>query len=137
MSRALLAITALLLSSCVGMNRKLDSNAVSQIRNGQTTEAEVRRLLGSPDQITRTGDGRTTYLYLFMHAAVKPQSFIPVVSLVGGGVDMHNQFLSVTFGPDGVVRNFVSNEGATEVGTGALAGRKPYFESVEANKRPR
>lgn len=125
------------LVSCVAMNRKLDSAAVKQIRTGVTTEAQVRQLLGSPDQITRSGSGYTTYTYMFMHGAVKPQSFIPIVGAFGSGVDMHNQFLTVTLGPDGVVKDFVSNEGATEVGTGLLAGRKPYFQDVEANKRPR
>ena len=131
------ALICLLLVSCVGMNRKLDSAAVRQIRTGVTTESQVRQLLGSPDQITRTGSGFTTYTYTFMHGAVKPQSFIPIVGALGSGVDMHNQFLTVTFGPNGVVKDFVSNEGATEVGTGLLAGRKPYFQDVEANKRPR
>jgi hypothetical protein len=74
---------------------------------------------------------------MFMHGAVKPQSFIPIVGALGSGVDMHNQFLTVTFGPNGVVKDFVSNEGATEYGTGLLAGPKPYFQDVEANKRPR
>lgn len=119
------------------MNRKLDSSAVKQIKNGVTTEAEVRRLLGSPDQITRSGSGNTTYMYMSMHGAVKPQSFIPLVGALGGGVDMHNQFLTVIFGPNGRVKDFTSSEGASEVGTGLLAGRKPYFEDVEANKRPR
>jgi hypothetical protein len=68
---------------------------------------------------------------------VKAQSFIPIVGAFGSGVDMHNQFFTVTFGPNGGVRDFMSNEGATEVGSGVLAGRKPYFKDVEANKRPR
>ena len=134
---ALTAVSCCCLTACVGMNRKLDSAAVKQIRTGVTTESQVRQLLGSPDQVTRTGNGFTTYTYMFMHGAVKPQSFIPIVGALGSGVDMHNQFLTVTFGPNGVVKDFVSNEGATEYGTGLLAGPKPYFQDVEANKRPR
>jgi outer membrane protein assembly factor BamE (lipoprotein component of BamABCDE complex) len=130
-------LICLLSAGCVSMNRRLDSSAVKQIKAGVTTEAQVRQLLGSPDQVTRTGSGYTTYTYMFMHGAVKPQSFIPVVGALGSGVDMHNQFLTVTFGPNGIVKDFVSNEGASEVGTGLLAGRKPYFQDVEANKRPR
>lgn len=134
---SLFLVLCLWLSGCVGMNRRLDSSAVKQIKAGVTSEAQVRQLLGSPDQVTRTGSGLTTYTYMFMHGSVKPQSFIPVVGAFGSGVDMHNQFLTVTFGPNGIVKDFVSNEGATEVGTGLLAGRKPYFEDVQANKRPR
>ncbi len=119
------------------MNRKLDSAAVRQIKSGVTTEGQVRQLLGSPDQVTRTGSGFTTYTYMFMHGAVKPQSFIPVVGAFASGVDMHNQSLMVTFGPNGVVKDFTSNEGASEVGSNLLAGKKPYFQDVEANKRPR
>ena len=127
----------LVLAGCVAMNRKLDSAAVRQIKSGVTTEAQVRQLLGSPDQVTRTGNGYTTYTYMFMHGAVKPQSFIPIVGALASGVDMHNQSLMVTFGPNGVVKDFISNEGATEVGSNLLAGKKPYFQDVEANKRPR
>lgn len=46
------------LAGCVSMGRKIDQSAAEKIEKGKTTREQVINLIGSPDNITRTGRGR-------------------------------------------------------------------------------
>jgi outer membrane protein assembly factor BamE (lipoprotein component of BamABCDE complex) len=129
----LLAVAA----GCASVGRKIDQSKVDQIKKGETTRDQVLKSLGSPDQITKTGDGNVTFLYLYSHASAKGATFIPVVGAFAGGANVQSQFLRVTFGGDGIVSDFASTVTSTETGMGADAGSKPDSTAVEANKRPK
>lgn len=94
---------ALLLIGCASVGRKIAQEEVDKIQKGRTTRAQVDQLLGSPDHVTKDGDGNVTYEYVYAYAQAKGESFIPVYGAFAGGTKVQSQTVRVTFGPDGIV----------------------------------
>lgn len=134
MKALLLVIVSSLLIGCVSVGRKLDPTKVEQIKRGESTRADVLRLVGSPDQVTKMNDC-TTFYYQHIRSTAKASSFIPVVGAFAGGANVENQFLMVTFGPDDKVVNVMSTYGATESGTGLNATPAAAMPQVQQGKR--
>ena len=126
-----------LVAGCASVGRKLDESAVAKIKKGETTRAEVLKSLGSPDQITRDGDGNVTFQYMYVRATAKPATYIPIVGAFAGGANVQNQMVMVTFGTNGVVEDLISTYGATESDSGVATGSKANIPNVEQNKRPK
>lgn len=62
----IIALVSVFLASCASsiQGTKIDSAQVTQIQKGTTTEAEVIKMLGKPDQVTTNGNQRTlSYTY--------------------------------------------------------------------------
>jgi len=121
---------------CASVGRPIDQAAADKIVKGQTTREQVGVLLGSPDRITKLGNGDTMYSYNYARASAKPASFIPIVGPLVGGANVQHQMVMVTFGPDNIVKNFMSSQGGTESGTGLATGTRPDMPEVEQGKRP-
>lgn len=121
---------------CASVGRPIDQAAADKIVKGQTTREQVGMMLGSPDRITKLGNGDTMYSYHYTRASAKPASFIPLVGPLVGGANVQHQMVMVTFGPDDIVKNFMSSQGGTESGTGLATGTRPNMPEVEQGKRP-
>jgi outer membrane protein assembly factor BamE (lipoprotein component of BamABCDE complex) len=132
----ILLLSAVFLTGCATVGRKLDQSAVDQIKKGVTTRDQVIQLIGSPDQVTRTGDGLTTFQYMYSRASAKAVNFVPVVNAFAGGVNVQNQMVMVTFGSDGVVSDIFSTYGGNEVNTGVTSGSSAKLPGTTENKRP-
>lgn len=125
------------LAGCVSSGRKIDQSAADKIEKGKTTREQVVNLIGSPDRITRTGNGDTIYMYNYMRATAKPATFIPIFGPLVGGANVQHQMYMVTFGSDGVVKDYLSTYGGSEVDHGVTTGSKASMPDVEADKRPK
>jgi len=137
MKNLILAFVAVaLLCGCVSYGRKIDQAKVEQIRSGETTRAQVLQLLGSPDQITSTGNGVVMFHYIFVRATPKASTFIPVVGAFAGGANVQNEMVMITF-TNNVVRDFLSTYGGNESGTGAEAASTTDLPAVQTGKRPK
>ncbi|MGB7912139.1 MAG: outer membrane protein assembly factor BamE [Desulfobaccales bacterium] len=123
------------LVGCATSGRKIDQGAADQIEKGKTTKEQVVALIGSPESISRSSNGDTTYIYNYTRATAKPINFVPIVGAFAGGADVQHQMYMVTFGPNGIVKSYSSNYGASEADTGLTAGSKPDIPDVEENKR--
>lgn len=123
------------LAGCYSVGRKIDQSAVDSIKKGETTRDQVVNMLGSPELITRTGSGDTIFVYNYIRATAKPSTFIPYVGIFMGGANMQHQMTRVTFGPDGIVKDFSITQGATESSMGLTTGEKPETPDVEVGKR--
>lgn len=111
----LLAIAILLfVAACATVGRKIDQSQVEQIHKGDTTKADVLRMLGKPDQITNDGTGVEIYQYMYSKATVKGATFIPIIGAFAGGANIENEMVQVTFDPNGIVKNVFTSHGATE-----------------------
>jgi outer membrane protein assembly factor BamE (lipoprotein component of BamABCDE complex) len=130
-------ILGLALCGCATSGRKLDQSKVDAIKKGETTRDQVIKLIGSPDQVAKSSSGDTVFTYSFMRATVKGSTFIPIVGAFAGGVDTQNQMVMITFGPDGVVKEYVSTYGASDVSNGLESGSKAKLDGVEKGKRPK
>lgn len=125
----------LLVSGCASVGRKIDPAAASQIKNGQNM-ADVRGLIGAPDQVTRDGNGNETWMYLYSRASVKGATFVPIVGAFAGGVNTQNQSVVVVFA-NGVVSHVQSSFGGMDVNQGANAGGRVPLKETEEGKRPK
>ena len=125
------------LGGCATVGRKIDVDAVNRIEKGKTTRQQVLASIGSPDQVTRDGDGNTTYTYMYMRSQVKAESFIPIYGDFAGGTNTQNQTVIVTFGKDDIVTNLQSTMGGMETGENLSAGSKARITETEADKRPK
>ena len=130
-----LVLMACFVAGCASVGRKIDQSAADKIEKGKTTKEQVINLIGSPDQITRRGNGDTIFMYTYARATAKPASFIPIFGPLVGGAKVQHQMFMVIFGSDGVVRDFFNTYGATESDTGLATGSKPEIKDVEQGKR--
>ena len=129
-------VCALLVCGCASIGHKLDESKVEQIKKGITTRDQVLQLVGSPDQITRDGNGNVTFQYIYSRATTKASTFIPVVGAFAGGANIQTQMLMVTFGTNNVVSDLLNTYGGNEVNTGVTTGDKPAMNDIDQNKRP-
>jgi outer membrane protein assembly factor BamE (lipoprotein component of BamABCDE complex) len=136
MKNLLCILAAALLCGCASVGHKLDQSKVDQIKKGETTRDQVIQLIGSPDQITRAGDGSLTFQYIYTRATTKPSTFIPIVGAFAGGMNMQNQITMVTFNSSNIVSDVFTTYGANEMNTGVTTGSKPSLPDTESNKRP-
>ncbi len=138
MARLLILLVALCMAvGCFSMGRKIDQSAVDQIKKGQTTKDEVVKMIGSPDQVSKNANGDTTFMYMFIRATPTPGTFVPIVGPLVSGSKMQNQTLCVTFGADGIVKDYVSTHGAQTFGTGVVTASGEQQPDVEQGKRPK
>jgi hypothetical protein len=77
---------------------------------GVDTFATVTAKLGKPNSTSMISDGTKIIVYVSNHAHVKATTFIPVVGLFAGGAKGAMSIKSFTFGPDGLLKNFTSND---------------------------
>jgi outer membrane protein assembly factor BamE (lipoprotein component of BamABCDE complex) len=126
---------AMLMIGCVTTGRKIDQVAADSIKTGVTTRADVGRILGSPEMVTKKSNGDVVYIYTYARVTPKASTFIPYVGMFMGGANVQSQTTNVTFGPDGVVKDCSTSQGATESGYGLAAGGAASVPEVEGNKR--
>lgn len=133
----LFSLICLVVFACVSSGRKIDQSAADKIEKGKTTRDQVVNLIGSPDRVTRLGNGDTIFTYHYTRATAKPATFIPIFGPLVGGANVQHQMYMVTFNSDGVVKNFFSSYGGSEVDQGLTTGGKPEMSDVEVGKRPK
>ena len=120
----LLLVVMLAITGCFSHgNASLKNDAaVEQIKIGESTKADVLRLIGKPT-LTYTseispGVRIELWSYSHMQAESSPLLFIPIVGLFtaasGHGVDVDVRGFSVSFSPDGVVRSITRSSSSNK-----------------------
>jgi hypothetical protein len=69
-----------------------------------------------------SADGSRTAMYMYTEAHARPASFIPLIGPLVGGADSHSNMVMMTFGPDGVLKDWQASESNYGSGTGFAAG---------------
>jgi outer membrane protein assembly factor BamE (lipoprotein component of BamABCDE complex) len=113
--RYLILVVTMALTGCFSHgNASLKNDAaVEQIKIGESTKADVLRLLGKPSSTYTSevspGVRIELWSYTHMQAESSPLLFVPIVGLFaaasGNAVDVNVRVFSVSFSPDGVVRS--------------------------------
>lgn len=128
---AVLAMATLLAIGCASTGHKIEQSAVNRIQSGVTTKAEVVSLVGNPEMVTKKGNGDTVFVYHYTRSSVKPATFIPYVGAFVGGADTQHQMTNITFGPDGIVKDYSSTQGGMETNMNLTAGDRPEAPEVK------
>lgn len=116
-------IMALLLTGCAASsgNEKLDKETATsvkaKIKEGVTTKAQVKGMLGSPDNVSQTGSGNETWVYAYAKAKVSGESYIPFYGLFHNGMSGSEKDLTIHFNGE-VVEKYTLSESPIETKTG-------------------
>ena len=125
---AVVALSGVLLAGCESPGRSLAKSAVDQIRDGQTTRAEIEKVFGEPLQMTKSPAGRTLYLYQRFYG---PDMYHPS-GIPAPRRDESNLFvLSVLFNPSDIVEKHLYSHTQPDIDRMRLsAGRKLGSEQL-------
>jgi len=117
----LLSLT-LVLASCAAHGREVRADQLAMLKKGETTIEQAAYLLGKPSGKTILHDGSTLLTYVYVRAQARPETFIPIIGGFVGGADSYYSTASLTFGPDGVLKSYMSSEGGSGSGYGLASG---------------
>lgn len=118
------AAVAAMLAGCVSTGVQVDTHKLEAFKVGETTEAEARAALGPPTSVSTYSGGRILS-YVGIHAQAHAINFVPIVGAFAGGADSSMTSVTLTFGPDGKLKDMQSSQSATGANTGLAAGHGP------------
>lgn len=104
------ALAAVFLSACAATGVKVTDDQVSQFKEGETTRSEVVAALGSPTSTMRHSDGTSTLIYTYAESRTRASTFVPVVGIFAGGVDMRSSQVILDFDENGILVGSTSSE---------------------------
>lgn len=99
--------------SCASAGNNFDESKISQIKKGQTTEADLVKMFGEPENCMVNSDNGLTLTWIYSEARVKGESFIPYAGAFMGGTKAKNKTLSATL-TNNIVASFTYSGGGTE-----------------------
>jgi len=106
-------------AGCASAGNNFDESKISQIKKGETTEADLVGIFGDPIQRGLDSNGMTTLTWMYVESRAKGESFIPYAGPFIGGTRSKNKTLNVTLN-DGKVANFNFSGGGTETRSNQL-----------------
>ena len=110
---SLIACTALL-CSCASVGNNFDSRKITEIKKGETTEAELSKMFGPPAQRGVNSESGTTLTWLYSEARVKGETFIPFAGAFVGGATSKVKTLVVQLDQQGKVASYNYSGGGFE-----------------------
>lgn len=116
------AMVAFLLAGCASSgNKKLQQETEvsmqGKIKEGVTTKAQLKTMLGSPDNVSFTDSGKEIWKYVHAKVKVSGKSFIPFYGLFHNGTNGTKKELTILFNGD-VVEKYTMSESAIETKSG-------------------
>jgi outer membrane protein assembly factor BamE (lipoprotein component of BamABCDE complex) len=108
-----LSLLAVLAMSCASVGNNFDESKISQIKKGETTEADLVAMFGEPQNRSVNSDSGLTLTWIYSEAKVKGESFIPYAGPFLGGTRSKSKTLSVMLA-DNKVTTYTYSGGGTE-----------------------
>ena len=110
----ILCCLALFAASCASVGNNFDDTKISQIKKGETTEADLVKMFGEPQNRSVSSENGLTLTWIYSEAKVKGESFIPYAGAFMGGTRAKSKTLSVILA-DNKVTSFTYTGGGTEI----------------------
>jgi outer membrane protein assembly factor BamE (lipoprotein component of BamABCDE complex) len=105
---------AALVCGCASVGNNFDSRKVSEIKKGETTEAELVKMFGQPNQRGVNSESGTSLTWIYSEARVKGETFIPFAGAFVGGATSKVKTLMVQLDQAGKVSSFNYSGGGFE-----------------------
>jgi outer membrane protein assembly factor BamE (lipoprotein component of BamABCDE complex) len=106
-------LAALFFVGCASTGNNFDENKLSEIKKGETTEAQLTAMFGEPQNRSVNSDGQVIVTWMYAEATVKGESFIPYAGAFMGGSRSKMKSLTVTL-REGTVTGFTYSGGGNE-----------------------
>ena len=104
------ALTACASTGNSALKMESASTLADKIVKGQTTQTQVREMLGSPTSTDFTDSGNQIWRYSYAEAQAMGRNFIPFVSMFSSGANVQSKQLVLFFDQGGVVQNYSMEE---------------------------
>ena len=112
--------TVLVCTACASGGTAVSESTASKFKEGVTTEADVLRVLGKPQNTMVTANHHRILVYVGVSAHANAASYIPVVGLFAGGGTGTSSTATFDFDPTGKLVTLTHSSGQTDVHTGLL-----------------
>lgn len=110
-------VLGFLVVGCGSSGTNFDSAKVSQIKKGETREAQLIQWFHDPEQRTIDSDGNTHLIWRYSEAEANASNFIPIYGAFAHGSHGGNKMLRLTL-KNGIVTNYEATEGTSGARTG-------------------
>lgn len=119
------ALVATLLTACASMGntalkQETATSIAGKITKGQTTQSQIREVLGSPSSTDFTDSGNQIWRYSYAQSKAMGRNFIPYANIFSSGSNIESKELVVFFDKDGVVQNYSMEESKTQSKQGLI-----------------
>lgn len=81
-------LACLVISGCATSGNRISKEKIMQVKEGETTRAQVIEILGEPSIVTLDSNGKEILVYHYVKASSNAQNFIPVVGLIQSWMDL-------------------------------------------------
>lgn len=108
----ILFTTSALLVGCASAGKNFNTDNVTKIEKGKTTEADLLQMFGEPQERGLKTGGLKTLTWVYVESTVKGETFIPFAGAFVGGTDVKKKSLTVAIGADGKVTEYDFTGGA-------------------------
>lgn len=121
----MVAILTLVACGCVTMgNRKLDDvNNYLQLKEQQSTKADVYRIFGQPHDVRQLDSDDTAWIYYKVHTRPSAWTYVPYVGLFAGGSARETTFAYFAFDQAGTLQIIQTKSGSDYENMWAGLGR--------------
>ncbi|MGB7799801.1 hypothetical protein [Buttiauxella sp.] len=116
------SMVAMLLVGCASsgnkrLQKETESSMQSKIKEGSTTKAQIKTMLGSPENVSFTDGGKEIWKYAFAKVKVDGKTFIPFYGLFHNGTSGTKKELTILF-KDDIVEKYTMAESAINTKSG-------------------
>jgi outer membrane protein assembly factor BamE (lipoprotein component of BamABCDE complex) len=105
---------------------KFTQETISKIKEGVTTKAEVRSILGPPPIVNLTGDGKEIWMYNYSQYRMPLTQKVKLDPKTGPTVidkrhpEVYNQITQVLFTKEGIVEKIIHTSSGSEIKTNVV-----------------
>jgi hypothetical protein len=105
---------AIAVTGCASVGNNFDENRAANIEKGVTTESDLIRMFGEPNNRTVNGNGTKVLDWTYVQSEVKGESFIPYAGSFLGGTNSAQKSMHVVLNAAGRVADYTVSSGGTE-----------------------
>jgi len=115
-------LLAISLSACASAGVQVSENEAESFTVGKSTYSDVVAKLGNPTTSTLNPDGTRVAEYSYTAMQERPESFIPYIGGLIGGMDTKSNSVVFTFNKDGMLLSVSSSQSQEGMGQNLSAG---------------
>lgn len=97
----------------IGNPSARNTDKLSQVTKGITTQSEVRAIYGAPQTIATMSNGLTRWYYSHTEIDISGSTFIPIIGPFIGKTDSDSRTIHFDFDSSGRVKNYATSETKT------------------------
>jgi outer membrane protein assembly factor BamE (lipoprotein component of BamABCDE complex) len=106
-------LAASIICGCASYGNNFDEKKVSQIRKGETTEADLISLFGAPTGRCVNSESGAVLTWTYAESRTKGETFIPIAGAFVGGATTSSKTLIVRLDQSGKVLDYSYSSGNT------------------------